>query len=241
MDAALYLSPVRHILVVEDDRELRGEIERYLSEYGYVMHTAADGPGADRMLGSAHIDLVILDVMLPGEDGLSICRRLRASGDAAIIMISAMGEEIDRVLGLEMGADDYLPKPCSPRELLARVKAVLRRQGDMSPPLERDALKFLGFTLEADRRQLRTPSGTTVLLTGGELAMLRVFLENPRRVMSRDELVEQARGADADVFDRAVDVQISRLRRKLQACGDEDVIKTVRGAGYMLDAKVSRR
>jgi len=242
MAAVFDLSPIRHILVVDDDRELRGEIGRYLADYGFVIHMAADGLAADRVLAAAPIDLVILDVMLPGEDGLSICRRLRARGAAAIIMVSAMGGEIDRVLGLELGADDYLAKPCSPRELLARVKAVLRRQSDgRRPAIDGAGYRFLGFTLDAARRQLRTPSGATVLLTAGEIAMLNVFLENPRQVMSRDRLVELALGAEADVFDRAVDVQISRLRRKLHAGGDEDIIKTVRGAGYLFDAAVSHR
>ena len=188
--AALSLPPVRHILVVDDDRELRGEIGRYLAEHGYVIHMAADGPATDLMLASAPIDLIILDVMLQGEDGLSICRRLRARSGAAIIMVSAMGEEIDRILGLELGADDYLAKPCSPRELLARVKAVLRRNGDEPPAaLQGGGYQFLGFTLDTAKRQLRTSRGTTALLTAGELAMLNVFLENPRRVLSRDLLV----------------------------------------------------
>jgi two-component system OmpR family response regulator len=194
------------------------------------------------VLAAEPIDLIILDVMLPGEDGLSICRRLADEGGPAIVMVSAMGEEVDRVLGLELGADDYLPKPCSPRELLARVRAVFRRLDEVrgGAPRKGRTYQFMGFIVDTLRRQLRAPNGTTILLTAGEFSLLSAFLENPQRILSRDQLLEHARGVQIDVFDRAVDVQISRLRRKLHACVDVEIIKTYRGAGYLFDAKVSR-
>ncbi|WP_337187652.1 response regulator [Phenylobacterium sp.] len=232
----------RHILVVDDDTDLRGQIVDYLAEHGYQVHAAADARTMDRALESAPIDLVVLDVMLPGEDGLSICRRLAAEGGPAIIMVSAMGEEIDRVLGLELGADDYLAKPCSPRELLARVRAVFRRLDEVrgGAPKRGKAYRFQGFTVDALRRQLRAPNGATILLTSGEYSLLSAFLDHPQRILSRDQLLDIARGEEVDVFDRAVDVQISRLRRKLHACSDGEIIKTVRGAGYMFDVAVTR-
>jgi two-component system OmpR family response regulator len=234
--------PSRHILVVDDDTDLRGQIVDYLSDHGYQVHAAADARAMDHALSSTPIDLVVLDVMLPGEDGLSICRRLSAESGPAIIMVSALGEEIDRVLGLELGADDYLPKPCSPRELLARVRAVFRRLDEVrgGAPKHGKAYRFQGFTVDALRRQLRAPSGATILLTSGEYSLLSAFLDHPQRVLSRDQLLEFARGEEADVFDRAVDVQISRLRRKLHTCSDGEIIKTIRGAGYMFDVAVSR-
>jgi len=234
--------PARHILVVDDDSQLREQVTAYLGEHGFQVHAAADARAMDQVLASAPIDLVVLDLMLPGEDGLSICRRLTAEGGPAIIMVSAMGEEIDRVLGLELGADDYLAKPCSPRELLARVRAVFRRLEEVrgGAPRKGKAFQFQGFVVDALRRQLKSPSGATILLTSGEFQLLSVFLDHPQRILSRDQLLEIARGHDADVFDRAVDVQISRLRRKLHACSDGEIIKTVRGAGYMFDVAVTK-
>ena len=242
MTLAPWVLPARHILVVDDDTELREQIVAYLTDHGFQVHAAADAKAMDRALSAAPIDLVVLDLMLPGEDGLSICRRLSADGGPAIIMVSAMGEEIDRVLGLELGADDYLAKPCSPRELLARVRAVFRRLEEVrgGAPKRGKAYQFQGFVVDALRRQLRAPNGTTILLTSGEFSLLSAFLDHPQRILSRDQLLDIARGNDADVFDRAVDVQISRLRRKLHACSDREIIKTVRGAGYMFDVAVTR-
>jgi two-component system OmpR family response regulator len=227
------IPPARQILVVDDDTSLREHVAKYLSDHGYQVHAAADGKAMEAVLAEAPIDLIILDVMMPGEDGLSICRRLAEDGGPAIIMVSAMGEEIDRILGLELGADDYLPKPCSPRELLARVRAVMRRREEArgGGPRRGKAYHFLGFVLDTLRRHL---------LTAGEYSLLSAFLEQPQRILSRDQLLEAARGSDTEVFDRAVDVQISRLRRKLHACTDQEIIKTYRGAGYLLDAKVTR-
>ena len=234
--------PGRHVLVVDDDTQLREQVAAYLADHGFQVHAAADAREMDLALASAPIDLVVLDLMLPGEDGLSICRRLSAAGGPAIIMVSAMGEEIDRVLGLELGADDYLAKPCSPRELLARVRAVFRRLEEVrgGAPRKGKAYQFQGFVVDALRRQLKSPGGATILLTSGEYSLLAAFLDHPQRILSRDQLIEIARGQDADVFDRAVDVQISRLRRKLHACSDGEIIKTVRGAGYMFDVAVTR-
>jgi two-component system OmpR family response regulator len=242
MSLAASALPARHILVVDDDTALREQVTAYLADHGYRTHAAGSGPAMEEVLAAEPIDLVILDVMLPGEDGLSICRRLSDRGGPAIVMMSAMGEEVDRVLGLELGADDYLPKPCSPRELLARVRAVMRRVDEVrgGGPRKGKLYHFLGFTVDAQRRQLRSPGGATILLTAGEFSLLNVFLDHPQRILSREELLEQARGDAADVFDRAVDVQISRLRRKLHACVEGEIIRTFRGAGYMFDAKVTR-
>lgn len=237
-----HLLPAPEILVVDDDRELREQVVAYLEEHGYTVHGAADAVEMESQLRSAPIELIILDVMMPGEDGLSVCRRLAGTGGPAIIIVSAMGEEVDRVLGLELGADDYLPKPCSPRELLARIRAVFRRieerRGE-APPKGR-TYQFSGFKLDTVRRQLRSPNGATILLTAGEYSLLNAFLEHPQRILSRDQLLEIARGAQVDVFDRAVDVQISRLRRKLNSCCDLEIIRTVRGMGYLFDSAVVR-
>ncbi|CAN7344560.1 response regulator [Phenylobacterium sp. LjRoot225] len=234
--------PARQILVVDDDAGLREQIAGYLREHGYVLHLAGDARAMEAVLAARSIDLIILDLMLPGEDGLSICRRVAGAGGPAIVMMSAMGDEVDRVLGLELGADDYLSKPCSPRELLARVRAVIRRldEARSGAPGRAKVYEFLGFMVDAHRRHVRTPSGTTVLLTAGEFALLQAFLDNPQRILSRDQLLEHAHGGEPDPAGRAVDVQISRLRRKLHAEADGEIIRTMRGAGYMLDAKVSR-
>ncbi|HSV01813.1 MAG TPA: response regulator [Phenylobacterium sp.] len=234
--------PARQILVVDDDTELRHQMAAYLREHGYLVQEAADGAAMERALAQTPVDLVVLDVMLPGEDGLSICRRLADEGGPAIVMVSAMGEEVDRILGLELGADDYLAKPCNPRELLARVRAVIRRLDEVrggGAPRGR-TYQFQGFVLDMLRRQLRAPNGTTILLTAGEFSLLVAFLDHPQRILSRDQLLELARGSQADVFDRAVDVQISRLRRKLHACVETEIIRTYRGAGYLFDARVTR-
>jgi two-component system OmpR family response regulator len=242
MQTAMSVPSSRHILVVDDDVELRGQVCDYLAEHGFVVHGAADGRQMETALAAAPIDLVVLDLMLPGEDGLSICRRLSGTGGPAIIMLSAMGEEVDRILGLELGADDYLPKSSSPRELMARVKAVLRRQEEArgGAPRKGAAYNFLGFTLDTIRRNLRSPTGASILLTAGEFSLLRAFLEHPQRILSRDQLLTMARGDEADVFDRAIDVQISRLRRKLHGFSQDEIIRTHRGAGYLFDAPVTR-
>jgi two-component system OmpR family response regulator len=230
----------RHILVVDDDDDLRTNIASYLSGQGLVAHVAANASEMTAELARAPIELIVLDLMLPGEDGLSVCRRLSRSGGPAIIILSAMGDEIDRVLGLELGADDYLPKPCSPRELLARVRAVLRRrdghgEGASSPgPL----LRFEGFVFDVIHRRLTAPDGTDVVLTSGECGLLNAFLENPNRVLSRADILELGRGHSSQITERSVDVQLSRIRRKLNSCTDREIIHTLRGVGYVMGAKV---
>ena len=206
------------IIVVDDDPGIREVVREFLARYGYEVETAADAAALNRLLALGPApDLVVLDVMLPGEDGLQVCRRLAdAQGGPAVIMLSAMGEETDRIVGLELGADDYLPKPCNPRELLARVRAVLRRRGER-PNLQSHLgarCEFNGWRLDMVRRELRTPDGVIVNLSGGEFSLLRAFVEHPQRVLTRDQLLDFARGPDSDAYDRAVDVQISRLRRQ---------------------------
>jgi two-component system OmpR family response regulator len=186
-------------------------------------------------------DLVILDVMMPGEDGLSAARRLVTERGPPVIMLSALGSDTDRIIGLEVGADDYLPKPCNPRELLARVRAVLRRRAHpvSADPGPAARVEFAGWRLDLMRRELRDPAGTFINLSDGEFALLRTFVEHPQRVLSRDQLLEITRGRNVEVFDRAIDSQISRLRRKLNERVDTELIRTVRNEGYMLLAKVT--
>lgn len=236
-------APPEHILVVDDDPGIRDLVRDFLTLNGYQVATAADARTMERALSEQMADLVVLDVMLPGEDGLSICRRLSRPGGPALIMLSAMGEETDRIVGLELGADDYLSKPCNPRELLARIRAVLRRRSDHADDHEilAAACEFAGWRLDLVRHELRSPQGVVVNLTSGEFSLLRAFVERPQRVLTRDQLLEMARGPESDAFDRAIDVQISRLRRKLENGGEgEELIRTVRNEGYLFNAKVTR-
>jgi two-component system OmpR family response regulator len=225
------------ILLVDDDPEIRQLIGDFLIQHGFRVAAAADGAEMDRRIAAERPALIVLDLMLPGEDGLAICRRLPATGGRIpVIMLSALGEETDRIVGLELGADDYLPKPCSPRELLARVRAVLRR-GEAADRTGSPAYRFAGWQLDPARRELRSPAGVVVALSSGEFGLLMAFLRSPSRVLSRDQLLDQARGPDADTFDRAIDVQVSRLRRKLADHGGADLIVTVRNEGYMFAAR----
>lgn len=238
-----------HVLIVDDDREIRDLLARFLARHGLRTSIAADGREMRKVLADRAVDLVVLDVMLPGEDGLSLCRTLRASSDVPVIMLTAMGEEVDRIVGLEMGADDYLAKPFNPRELYARIKAVLRRTA--APPRQRrDAagggagsrLGFAGWTMDLDRRALTSPDGVLVPLSTGEFDLLAAFATHARRVLSRDQLLDLARGRDAQPFDRSIDVQVSRLRRKIETNPAEpELIKTVRGGGYLFTAEVEPR
>lgn len=220
------------ILIVDDDPAIRQLVGDFLAQHGFRTAAAASGVEMDRLIETEPPALVVLDLMLPGEDGLNICRRLAAT-DIAVIMLSALGEEMDRIVGLELGADDYLGKPVSPRELLARIRAVLRRQQAASELPGAAIYRFAGWTFDPRRRELRSPSGVTVPLSSGEFRLLSAFLERPQRVISRDQLLDFVRGDGADVFDRAVDVQISRLRKKLNGEDGTDLIVTVRNEGYM--------
>jgi two-component system OmpR family response regulator len=226
------------LLIVDDDDELRGEMAAYLSSHGYKVYEAADVPAMEVQLRLAPMQLVILDIMMPGEDGLSACRRLWDREGPPVLILSAMGEDVDRILGLELGADDYLSKPVNPRELLARIRAMLRRRNGLQKTAA-SSYAFAGFRLDMTRRQLKAPDGSLLLLTPGEYSLLSVFLEYPMRILSRDQLMEYARGEGAEVFDRAIDVQISRLRRKLHGQVETEIIKTHRGAGYMFDTRVA--
>ncbi|WP_046652209.1 response regulator [Brevundimonas diminuta] len=217
------------ILIVDDDASLRAALQDYLSGAGYAVRTADSGGAMDARLAEAAPDLVVLDVMMPGEDGLSICRRLQ--GRAPVLMLSAMGETTDRIVGLEVGAADYLPKPFEPRELLARVRAVLRRPALLDEAMDRPLI-FEGWTLEVETRRLTDPAGAPVELTGGEFALLLTFLRSSGRILSRDQILENTHGPLAENFDRAVDLAVSRLRRKLDRPGQAPLIETVRGAGY---------
>jgi two-component system, OmpR family, response regulator len=232
--------PSPHILVVDDDPGIREVLTDYLGRHGFDARAAGSAAEMDRALEAGRPDLIVLDVMMPGEDGLSVVRRLAGNGPP-IVMLSAMGEDTDRIVGLELGADDYLAKPCNPRELLARVRAVLRRPRDVGPGEDSPALRFAGWRLDLMRRELTRPDGEPVALSAGEFALLRAFAECAGRVLTRDQLLEKARGHDADVFDRAVDVAISRLRRKLDDGSGLELIQTLRGEGYRFDAKVERR
>ena len=231
-----------NILVVEDDRETRTLIARYLRSNACNVTTATDGRDMARMLTDHRVDLVILDVMLPGEDGLSLCRRLRADSQIPIIMLTARGEDVDRILGLEMGADDYLAKPFNPRELLARINAVLRRHAlasTASATKGATALCFLGWRIDFRLRELRNPDGARVAMTSAEFDLLRVFCERAGRVLSRDSLLELTQGRSAGSFERSIDVLVSRIRRKIEPDPEEaTVIKTVRSGGYMFTPQI---
>ncbi|MDH5750500.1 MAG: response regulator [Rhodospirillales bacterium] len=231
-----------HILIVDDDREIRDLLTQFLGKHGYRASSAADGRAMRRLMQGSRIDLIVLDLMLPGEDGLSLCRSLRGESSIPIIMLTAMGEETDRIVGLEMGADDYLAKPFNPRELLARIKAVMRRAhvSGNDPSLDGvTALNFDGWSLDLGRRELHSPDKVLVPLSSGEFELLSVFATHAKRVLSRDQLLDLARGRDAQPFDRSIDVQVSRLRRKIEDNPREPIfIKTVRSGGYMFTPDV---
>jgi len=231
-----------HILVVDDDREIRDLVSRFFKKHDYRVTVASDGREMKRALADWQIDLVVLDLMLPGEDGLTLCRNLRAGSDIPVIMLTAMGEETDRIVGLEMGADDYLPKPFNPRELLARAKAILRRAGCAPARVassDRGVVRFAGWKLDKARRRLESEMGLVVDLTDGEFNLLVTFAEHPQRVLNRDQLLDLTQGRAGGPFDRAVDVQVSRLRRKIEADPkDPELIKTVRGGGYQFTPTV---
>ncbi|MBN6151697.1 response regulator [Xanthomonas sp. AmX2] len=231
------------VMVVDDDPDLRRLISEFLQEHGYHVESAENVADMRRLMAVRQPDLVILDVMMPGEDGLSAARQLASErGAPAVIMLSALGSDTDRIIGLEVGADDYLAKPCNPRELLARVRALLRRsQAAALPPEARgNVYEFAGWRLDVIRRDLRDPTGIFINLSDGEFGLLRTFVEHPQRVLSRDQLLDYARGRDTEVYDRAIDSQISRLRRKINERVQTELIRTVRNEGYMLLPSVAR-
>lgn len=230
------------ILVVDDEPELRDMVQEYLSRQGFDITTAEDGTALRRIVAEQSFDLVLLDINMPGEDGLSLARFLREHHEVSIIMLTAAGEIIDRVVGLEMGADDYITKPFDPRELLARIKSVLRRGGDSQTRAEntessstpRDGIRFGRCTLDPEAHQLFDQDGCEVPITSMEFDLLQAFANNPRRVLSRDQLLNLAHHRDWDPFDRSIDIRITRLRRKIEIDpAKPQCIKTVRGAGYM--------
>lgn len=225
------------VLIVDDDPDIRNGIADVFARAGFATSVAGDVPSMERILNAQGADLIILDLMMPGEDGLSACKRLSGKGRPPIIMLSALGDDADRIVGLEIGADDYLPKPCNPRELVARARAVLRRANDKEDAAVGEAVRFAGFRLDIARRELIDPDGVVVPLSGGEFRLLRAFSARPQRVLTREQLLDLAFDNDSDVFDRAVDVQVSRLRRKLERPGGPEIIRTVRGEGYLFAVK----
>jgi two-component system OmpR family response regulator len=237
------MESLTRIAVVEDDPEISRMMTTYMTDNGFEVTAARSGRDLDRVMASGgKIDCVILDVGLPGEDGLSICRRLRGKSTVPIIMVTGRGTDTDRIVGLELGADDYLPKPFNPRELLARVRAVMRRSAMVEPPPAEvpQVLAFEGWRLDMSRRQLSAPDGAPRSLTSGEFNILAIFCQNPRKVLSRDDLLDLLHGRAAAVFDRSIDVQISRLRRKIETnLKDPSFIKTVRYGGYFFTPLVT--
>ncbi|MGV8898576.1 MAG: response regulator [Burkholderiaceae bacterium] len=236
------MEPISHILIVDDDREIRSLLADYLNLNGYQAHSAEDGRAMWKALEETQIDLIVLDLNLPGEDGLTLCRTLRAKSEMPVIMLTARSEPLDRILGLEMGADDYLPKPFEPRELLARIRSVLRRSHALPPnhvDLSVQLLQFAGWTLDLTARHLLSPDQVVIMLSGAEFCLLKIFLEHPNRVLNRDQLLNMTQGRDADPFDRSIDIQISRLRQKLgEDARSPQILKTVRNGGYVLAVKV---
>lgn len=233
------------LLIVDDDPGIRELTAAFLADHGFVVDTAESAAALRAALAANRYDLIVLDVMMPGEDGLSVLRSLDRATAPPVIILSVIGTEVDRIVGLELGADDYLAKPAAPRELLARVRSVLRRtQGGPAPAAigaagaARARLRFAGWSLDPVGRELIDPDGVLVELSDGEYRLLIAFAEHPRRVLTRDQLIDLSRGPHAEPFDRAIDVQVSRLRRKLARPGQE-LIRTVRNEGYLLQADVA--
>jgi len=231
-----------HILIVDDHREIRDLVFRILTREGFRVSTAQDGRTMRKVLADARIDLVLLDIMLPGEDGLTLCRSLRAASQIPIIMLTAKGEEVDRIVGLEMGADDYLPKPFGGRELVARIKAVLRRSRiapEVETKVKPKVYRFDRWSLNSQARELVREDGVTVPLSSAEFELLLALVQRPQRVLSRDQLLDLTRGRVAGPFDRSIDTQVSRLRKKIERDpSDPKIVQTVWGGGYIFTASV---
>jgi DNA-binding response OmpR family regulator len=240
-DAAPSDTALPHLLVVDDDAEIRAMISRYFGTHGFKVSSAGDGAALRAAIAAETIDIVLLDLGLPREDGLELTRWLRERWRGAIIIVTGRGDSVDRVVGLELGADDYVAKPFDLRELLARARSVLRRTQPAPQSATDDRLAFAGFQLHADARRLIGPDGADVALTTGEFELLQAFLAAPGRVLTRDELIEQMHGRSAGPYDRAIDVQVGRLRRKIERdSASPELIKSVRGAGYLFTARVQR-
>lgn len=239
---------VAHVLIVDDDSQIRSLLREYLERHNYRVSEAREGNEMQRALKRANIDLVVLDIMLPGDDGITLCRQLRQESDVMIIMLSAVAEEADRVIALEVGADDYLAKPFSPRELLARIKALTRRaKGELGESrrmrqlAEAPPINFEGWQLDPNKRHLVDKDGVAVPLTSAEYDLLLAFLEHPNRVLTRDQLLDITKGKEAQPFDRTIDVQVARLRKKLEVDPKyPQILLTVRGGGYQFTADVNR-
>ena len=231
----------KRILVVDDDQQIRELLQSYLEKNGYAVTALEDGSGLMEQLNGRPVDLVILDIMMPGEDGFSLCRKVRAESEIPIIMLTASAEETDRIIGLELGADDYVAKPFNPRELLARIKAVLRRARVPTPESKGRFLCFAGWRLDTVNRDLISAEGLVLPLSGADYNLLLLLLEHPNQVLSRDDLLNLTRGREANPYDRSIDVQLSRLRQRLgEDAKTPHIIKTVRGAGYVLAVEVER-
>jgi two-component system OmpR family response regulator len=254
----MHMDLATRILIVDDDAGIRTLISSFLDKHGYQTATAGSPAEMRALLKQRRYDLIVLDVMMPGEDGLSALRSLQRRDGPPVIMLSAVGSDVDRIVGLEMGAEDYLPKPCNPRELLARIRTVLRRNAPSTPQnesifgvksgemeTERNHVgicAFAGWSFDVIGRILIDGGGTVVNISDSEFRLLRAFVEHPRRVLSRDQILDYATGQDSELYDRAIDVQVSRLRRKLAAHeGGAELIRTVRSEGYMFVAHVSKR
>jgi two-component system OmpR family response regulator len=230
-----------HVLVVDDDQEIRNLLGRYLVAQGFRVSSAADGRAMEECLASNRIDFIVLDVMLPDASGLDLCRSLRARSRVPIILLTALKEDVDRIIGLEVGADDYLGKPFNPRELVARIRAVMRRTGERgseTPASTHRIFRFAGFAAEPGLRRLAQADGTEVPLTSAEFDLLLAFLERPGRILSRDQLLDITQKRASSPFDRSIDVLVSRLRRKLGDAGSFQVLKTQRNGGYQLAVRV---
>jgi two-component system OmpR family response regulator len=234
-----------HILIVDDHLEIRELVKRFLTQHGLQVSAAADGDEMNRLMSQSQFDLIILDLMLPGKDGITLCRELRATSNIPIIMLTALGEEIDRIIGLEMGADDYIAKPFNPRELLARIKSVLRRHFTIPSVNEqqvasRTRFKFSGWKLNTTTRELIDPVGVLVTLTSTEFELLLAFVTHPNVVLKREDLLKLVQGRGAEVYDRAVDTLISRLRKKIEDTPKSPkYIKTIWGGGYQFSCEVT--
>ena len=234
------MAELPHLLLVDDERSIREPLAQYLTKQGFRVTQVGDAEAARTRLSAYAIDLVVLDIMMPGEDGLSLCRHIRETSDIPVILLTARTEETDRIVGLELGAADYVGKPCNPRELLARVRAVLRRQDATRSATGGAVATFAGWRLDRVRREITTPGGREVALSRNEFVMLEVLMENAGRIVRREQLLERTRVSGRDANERAMDVQISRLRRKLSEDGSQELIVTIRSEGYLFDAVVDK-